>query len=433
MQLEFFDTAPKTEVQESEFRRLLGYPPDHILNDRARELATWAREWFANHGNPWVYARLVPLTEKKDGTIRIGQRVLTPGRLYERLIQAEAENVMLVAVSAGPACEEHARLLWNEGKPDEYFFLEMFGSAVVEHLVASASFRLCSWADEAGVAVLPHYSPGYPEWDIRDQTALWEIMNSGGNWKIGERLEVMETGMLKPKKSLLALFGVTRHLDSLPRLTDLIPCENCSLPACQYRRAPQRYPLPRLEEIRSLQPATVREPPKTARQRTDGRYSINPAALRKWSKERLTLNALPDRGVDAHFRYDGTTCSNLGRPLAFDFRVRLAPSDSGFIVVNGSCTPAVGDSGHKHMCEYIKAGLPLIEEINAEQPLKGKLLSDVFSWKRPYNPSACFCAPDSRQHKWGIVFEVLHYALEGSGQSNSIAGAPTDAIPTDRP
>ena len=32
--------------------------------------------------------------------------------------------------------------------------------------------RLCAWADAERVAVLPHYSPGYPDWDIDEQPRL---------------------------------------------------------------------------------------------------------------------------------------------------------------------------------------------------------------------------------------------------------------------
>ena len=63
--------------------------------------------------------------------------------------------------------------------------------------------------------------------------------------------------MLRPKKSLLAVFGLTRHIDRVRRLTDLVPCENCSFLTCQYRRSPivdrRRQPIPssRLEPSRS--------------------------------------------------------------------------------------------------------------------------------------------------------------------------------------
>ena len=53
-------------------------------------------------------------------------------------------------------------------------------------------------------------------------------------------LEVLDSGMLRPKKSLLAVFGVTRHVDRVRTLTRAVPCENCRSRRCQYRRAPYR-------------------------------------------------------------------------------------------------------------------------------------------------------------------------------------------------
>jgi len=49
-------------------------------------------------------------------------------------------------------------------------------------------------------------------------------------------LEALESGALRPKKSLLAVFGLTRHTDGVRRLTELVACESCSLASCQYRR-----------------------------------------------------------------------------------------------------------------------------------------------------------------------------------------------------
>jgi hypothetical protein len=55
-----------------------------------------------------------------------------------------------------------------------------------------------------------------------------------------------------------------------------------------------------------------------------------------------------------------------------------------------------------------------------EKPLLGKPLNDVLTWKRPASPSGCYCNSARREHKWGLVFEVIHYALvqheKGHGQ-----------------
>ena len=49
-------------------------------------------------------------------------------------------------------------------------------------------------------------------------------------------MEALESGALRPKKSLLAVFGLTRKTEGVRRLTEVAGCESCSLAACQYRR-----------------------------------------------------------------------------------------------------------------------------------------------------------------------------------------------------
>ncbi len=237
---ELFETHPPVDVQESEYQRLLGYPKKHEITGRARELADEARNWYSENGRPWFYARQMEALELAEGKLRIGGTVFSSKRLHDMFAEARAESAVLVAVSAGKECEEHARLLWQEGKPDEYFFLEIFGSAVAEQLVAVASGRICGWADSRSAAVLPHHSPGYSGWDISDQIKLWDLVRQNRTSRLDIRLEVLESGMLRPKKSLLAMFGVTRELEKARRFTKLIPCETCSLPNCQFRRAPKK-------------------------------------------------------------------------------------------------------------------------------------------------------------------------------------------------
>jgi hypothetical protein len=411
--IQLIDTNPDLNVLESEYKRLLGFPPDYRLAGRVRELADWARHWFAEHGSPWIYGYEAPLEIVFDG-LRLNGIQFAATRLREQLLTAQADRVVLVAVSAGKDCEEKARELWLEGKPDEYFFMEIFGSAAVEQLVTNAGARICAWAEENGMAALPHYSPGYSGWDTSDQNKLFEaIWRKAGGFPA--ELGVMESGMLRPKKSLLAVFGVTHHVEKVRQFAKLVPCENCSFSPCQYRRAPYGRSLPQLEDVQGLQPngRNALEKSVTGQWRLDhdAQYSINPRALRKWSQERLNLRILEDQSVEARFRYEGTTCSNLGRPLAYDYFIKLAGPEDGYRIVETACAPAPGDVGHTAMCEYINNGERLVEMLATEKPLTGKPLNDVLTWKRAFSPAGCYCDADSRTHKWGLVLEVIHYAL----------------------
>ena len=52
------------------------------------------------------------------------------------------------------------------------------------------------------------------------------------------------------------------------------------------------------------------------------------------------------------FRYDGTTCTNMGRPLTFHYNVKLGPRAEGYPIREQRCAPAAGDTGHELMCQY---------------------------------------------------------------------------------
>jgi hypothetical protein len=406
------DVRPVVQVDPGEYARLLGYPRGHRLEGRAAELAAEAEAWYAAHGRPWIFAReAAALALDVDG-VRLDGRRFASARLRQSLVDAGAHGAVLVAVGAGPELEAEAARRWLDEKPDEYFFLEVYGSAVVEHLVTQACARLCSWAEAQGLAVLPHDSPGYPDWDIAEQAGLHALLTSTAAPLPGA-LEVLDSGALRPKKSLIAVFGLTRHVDRLAHLRDLVPCERCSFTPCQYRRAryrrgalrstartfdePGRDDATEAIELPVLDPAAA--------------YTVNARALRRWAAERLTLTPRDDGSTDALFRYEGTTCSNMGHPLRFEYHVRLGPRRDGYPIAGQRCVPADGDTGYTRMCNYTGMGDALIDLVSTDAPLAGQPLSAVIGWARPTSVAGCYCDDASRVHKWGLVLETIHYAL----------------------
>jgi len=409
---EWSNSQPDSNVQEAEYQRLLGFPADYVMEGRSRDLADQTRAWYAKNGRPWIYVREIEGFNLSDGRLRVNGAAFSSQQLHDNLASAQAHGLVTAAVSAGRECEERAAEMWRAGKPDEYFFMEMFGSAVVEHLVTVASGRICSWADGQGMVALPHYSPGYSGWDVADQCELWKLIRLPRHGDFPGDLHVMESGMLTPKKSLLTVFGVTRHMEKVRGLADLVPCQSCSLPQCQYRRAPYQHSPLQIEDVRQLQSGIRLDDafsaPALAR---DAKYMLNGRALRKWARERLRLNPRPDGSVEALFSYEGTTCSNLGHPLLFDYRVVLGPPGQGYRILESSCAPAPGDTGNEKQCVFIQDSAAFMNSIDTEKPLLGQSLNEVLSWDRPYAPSGCFCYADRRAHKWGLVLEVIHFAL----------------------
>jgi len=423
---------PRVEVADAEFRRLLGYPRGAVPSARAEELAAWARAWFAEHGRPWIYSRTANLRATASQLFLDGVAFNSP-QLQAHFAEAEASEAVLFAASAGAACETRARELWQEGKPDEYFFLETYGSAVVERLVALINAQVCADADADGKRAIPHYSPGYGTWDVAEQNALFAIVSRSRPELLPGPLEVLSSGMLRPKKSLLGVIGLTgNRTGAAPSAA--VPCERCSFSPCSYRRVPYRFADARMrrdgepEDQPGLVPDAPFNAPTVSEPLTrNATYSINRRALEKWTRERLQLHRHPDGAISAVFRFDGTTCSNMGRSLAFEYRIELGNVGTRYRIERLECAPVAGDDGYQAMCEYLRDPEGLMTAIATEKPLVGAPLDDVLTWRREHVSTGCYCDAASRAHKWGLALEAVHFGLaHGSALS---AGKPTVAFP----
>ncbi|HVO72853.1 MAG TPA: hypothetical protein VMT35_02420 [Ignavibacteriaceae bacterium] len=413
------DYRPEVNVSEAEYKRLLGYPYNHQLEGKARELADWARIWYSQNGNPWVYSILLDNLRFENKLVKIEDIELSSKTLYNQFQKTGTGKAVLLIASAGKECEGEAFRLWKENKPDEYFFLEIFGSAVVEHLTSVSGYFLCDWAEKNNSRVLPHYSPGYTGWRIEDQNELWKLVENYKTELPGE-IDLLDSGMLNPKKSMLALFGITGQIEKAGSFPEYIPCKSCTFNTCRYRRSPYSFWRKQIEDVSSL----MREGDKGNKGdkvnnylNHNAKYSVNIKALEKWSKDRLNLKINEDGSVEGIFHYEGTTCSNLGHKLEFEYNIKLSSFMEGYPIISINCIPS--DEGYQFMCGYIK-NKRLLNEIINEKPLLGKTLEDVLNWKREFSPDGCYCNPESRSHKWGLVLEVLHFALVEHEKNNGI-------------
>jgi hypothetical protein len=240
--IHILDTSPDVTVEEAEFVRLLGYPPGRKLEGRVAGLAAWARAWYAEHGRPWVFVRSIEDLRVTAGEVALEGEVFIPARLRRLLFESDAHAVALAAVSAGPELEAESARLRALDRPDEYYVLDTLGSAIVEHLAMRIGARLCGLGEAQGVAVMPHDSPGFPGWDIGEQPRLLALTARpvGESRGMPGPLRALDSGALVPKKSLLAVYGLTRQVNARGRLSSLVPCDNCAMPRCRYRRRPYR-------------------------------------------------------------------------------------------------------------------------------------------------------------------------------------------------
>ena len=74
------------------------------------------------------------------------------------------------------------------------------------------------------------------------------------------------------------------------------------------------------------------------------------------------------------------------------------------------------------MCRYMSNREHLMVAIEREQPLHGQPLNDVLGWSRPASGPAATASRTSREHKWGLVLETIHFALARRSEAGVKAG-----------
>lgn len=359
------------------YLRHLGLPVGSGLDDATESLAEQARDWYQRHGRPWTCSRLAPVQSIEADTVRLDDGTLLSSRvLAEGARRSGTHTISVLAVSAGEEVDERIAELWAEDKPDEAVFLNAYADALTEHLRSIEAEKAFDQFSADDMTVLPYYSPGYDGWELTDQASLLEIISAS----LPGPLEVLPSGGLKPSKSTLAVFAVAS------------PC-------------PQKLAGDYWQELYrelSVDETTVKE---------NCSYAFSPRALEGWKKKRLELSE-DGEALEAVFRFNGSTCTNLGLPLRFEYRVGLSREESGdYRLESFTCEPHPEDTGHKGMCSYLADAEAIMEKIRQPPKLPVRSLEKILEWSPPASPAGCLCSESSRDHKWRIVLQTLHYSL----------------------
>lgn len=374
-------------------RRHLSLPSEAEWTSELSTLADAARDWYGEHGRPWSARREIGIVAVHGQVIHLeGGPRLTSSVLGAGLEEVSAHALVIVAVSAGPEVEREIDRLWKVGRPDAAMFLSAWAISVVERLRSHEAEQIAELAARQGMTVLPHYSPGYEGWDLSDQRCLYDLIVGAGLETPGP-LELLPSGELKPVRSTLAVFGVTASRETAGRAT-------------AGSRDARGFWSRRAAASAGTGPAAT-----GAAARGSPSYAVPERTLERWASRRLTVTGTECGRLRARFRFDGTTCSNMGMPLAFDYEVELTREAGTYRVLACACAPAIGDTGHRRMCAYTENPEAFMSAIREAPAWAGRTLDDLLEWTPVTSLSGCLCTRASRDHKWRLVLHTLHYAL----------------------
>lgn len=148
--------------------------------------------------------------------IELAGQIFQSGFMVERFKRTEELGLMIVTI--GSQVEDLAEEYLSENDALRGVVCDAIGSEYVE----SAADAVEKMIEEERGYCMSRFSPGYNDWDIREQTKLFSLIDSD---KIGVTLN--KSSLMKPEKSISAMIGLSDR--------EIKRCGNCPQKDCQYR------------------------------------------------------------------------------------------------------------------------------------------------------------------------------------------------------
>lgn len=140
-----------------------------------------------------------------------------------------AQKLIFLAVTIGKDVETAVTHYFKAGKYSYSLLLDAAATTAVEQTADTIEKIIFAQYKTKGYHLLPRYSPGYGDWDIRFQPNMLTLASAN---KLG--LTVTESCMLIPRKSITAVIGLVPNQVNL--MTKNKSCRTCSQINCLARK-----------------------------------------------------------------------------------------------------------------------------------------------------------------------------------------------------
>jgi len=180
---------------------------------------------------PRAVVRWLPVEHREADALDVAGVRLTIPRIAERW--GVVDHVAATVCTIGDALERRVGELWDARELPLASMLDSVGSGAVESLAEYVNDVLCQQGLAAGVRVTNRISPGYGDWDVAEQEALFRLCPG-----TPAGVSLNEACFMTPGKSISLLAGAGRaaRVDHY-----FSQCARCWMRDCAYRRAPARH------------------------------------------------------------------------------------------------------------------------------------------------------------------------------------------------
>lgn len=163
--------------------------------------------------------------QPKTGELTIENTTLSIGRQLGGYIK-EASEIALFLCTAGEEFTRMTNTLNDQGDYMEAYILDAIGSLTVEKAMDKIQYELKTEAEGYQLRTSNRYSPGYCNWPLTDQPALFHLIGAHPT-----KITINDSCLMTPRKSVSGIIGMGQNLKH-----HKYGCEICSNATCIYRK-----------------------------------------------------------------------------------------------------------------------------------------------------------------------------------------------------
>ena len=215
------------EIDKMQVGHYMGYDGDYKLSPRISSLIDDYIE-DAHYLIEPSYSYVIKDVERvQNSIIVIEGSSIFKSRNIARLLE-HCPKVAVFIVTIGRHLEEETHRLAQDGLILHAAAMDAIGSAAVEEVIGFVQSRIEEMAGAQGLVSSLRFGPGYCDWDITQQEALFRIVSGGA---VGVRLT--ERFLMIPQKSVSGIIGLGPPDGNVANYN---PCKTCKKDDCPSRR-----------------------------------------------------------------------------------------------------------------------------------------------------------------------------------------------------
>lgn len=164
------------------------------------------------------------LIDKVKNRITIQDKIFNTHAIVTKHMD-KSEFIALFACTSGFEITKLASEYNRKGQAVYAYIIDSLGSIIVERSMSIIQERLKSMMNERELNITNRYSPGYCDWDIREQKELFGLLphNFCG-------ISLTDSMLMKPIKSVSGIIGIGKEVTY-----DQYTCNYCKDVNCLYR------------------------------------------------------------------------------------------------------------------------------------------------------------------------------------------------------